>query len=215
MTTPATCPRCLKTFCNKNYVEKHHIERCKGPIVLRQDEEFISESASSAHTIDGRDSLPVYDYDINDCIGGPCVYVLHLVGNDYKFGVSGEIDVRTEMHMADFRKDGVVPKCVKMWKCESMQIMKDVEMKIKRLAKQLGILCARYGKKKEIIRVDNIDPIIERINKYVADMNRVAASTLRIRELEVHLALVEAINAGKRLDLEIMRLRAGMTSDFQ
>lgn len=192
----------------------------------------------------------VHHYDINDYVNNPCVYIIHLIDTDYKFGVSGEIDVRTDAHMVDFKKEGCAPKCIKVWKCETMQIMKDVEMKIKRLAKQQGILCTKYGKKKEIFSTPNIDYIISRIDKYVDDMTSAPMAVMKIRKIEAkkslvdsHRALVDShrsladsncalaaetrtladsqrllidsqktlidsVNEGKRLDLELARLRA-------
>ena len=144
------------------------------------------------------------EFDINDYTNQPCVYLLHLTANDYKFGVSGEIDVRIATHICDFRKDGYELRTVKLWKCDTMQIMKDTEAKIKLLAKQRNILVNKYGKK-EIITTDNIGYIVECIDKYVTEP---CSDSTRIRELEIT-AELERMRISlemRKFDVEMKRL---------
>ena len=214
------CPHCGKTLCNKYYVSKHAMNckmRPRGvqpPIVIMHvgDPECESEGESEGDVVEAPLAAPTVRprIDINEFVGHPCVYIFHLGGLDYKFGVSGEIDVRTDTHMAAFSSIGCAPMPVKYWRCASMQIMKDVEMKIKRLARGCGMLVQKYGRK-EIITTDDIAYVCERIDHYVGSGNDNCDISIRrleamVRVLEAKRQLVLADNEGKRLDLELLRM---------
>lgn len=150
--------------------------------------------------------ITYHELDLNNFTNHACVYLFHLKENDYKFGVSGGIDVRHDTHLRDFQKEGCNPKLIKVWKCENMQIMKDTELKIKILAKQNNILVAKYGKK-EIITTDDIAHVVTCIDKYVNSQNSRENTVMRIRESELRIAEINANNESKRLDNENLRLQ--------
>jgi len=156
-----------------------------------------------------------HDLDINDFTDSPCVYLIHVTDNDYKFGVSGEIDTRYDTHIATFTKEGYAPKLVKIWKCETMQIMKNTEMKIKRFASLNNILTPKYNRK-EIITTDDIAHVITRIDEYVNKQNSVNTLSIEICKLELITKGKQADAEGKRADAEGKRADAdGKQSDVE
>lgn len=108
-------------------------------------------------------------------VGKPCVYLFYIVTigmiSEFKFGVSGEIDVRIKKHEAKFAQLGFTnSQLYYIWECKSMQIMKDVEMMIKNTAHYNRIKLAKYGKK-ELIATNNIELVMTEINNYVKEKN--------------------------------------------
>lgn len=150
--------------------------------------------------------------DLNEFMDKPCVYLYHLKENYYKFGVSGEIVDRQVAHEHEFGKFGCVIKLIKLWNCASMKIMKDTEKKIKIFAAQNNILTAKYNQK-EIIRTDDIDVVIAKIDKYVAEQNSV--DTMEIRKLELEIERERIKLESKRLDFEIMKFKAQFAQSLQ
>lgn len=149
--------------------------------------------------------ITYHEYDINEFTDEPCVYLISLTETDFKFGVSGEIDCRSSSHFSKFRKLGLDPKIIKLWKCKTMKIMKDTESKIKLFAKHNNILANKYDQK-EIITTDNIEPIVENITKYINDQNFRENSAIEIKKMELEIRKLELENESKRLDIELKRL---------
>lgn len=129
------------------------------------------------------------DYDINDYTDQPCVYLIHLQHCNYKFGVSGDIDSRLRTHRRTFKKLGCKTQVVKLWRCSTMQIMRETEAKIKRLAKQNRILAPNYGQT-ETLTTDDIGFVIARIDQYVEALNAREFASSRERQLEMQLELM-------------------------
>lgn len=196
---------------------------------IRKNGEFISSFAQSKpkNTVDGlrneidsssRNEITkiineqqdqktkYYECDINEFTNNPCVYLFHLCSTDYKFGISGEIDVRKAEHNRNFKKYNIVPKQIKFWKCETMQIMRDTETKIKKLATQNNILVNKYDQK-EIITTGDIDFIVKKIDKYVNDQNSRETKVMEIKLLELKNKEKELENENMRLNIELLKLR--------
>lgn len=151
-------------------------------------EESLAENVKLAETIK-KGFIPTVSYqnfDINDYIDHPCVYLIHLIDNDYKFGETGEIDRRYYRHKNDFKKKGCDPKVVKIWICKTMKIMKHTEKKIKNFAEQNKIKVRKYGQT-EILQTDNIEPVIKVIDKYVEEHNAKDELTMKLRLAEIEL----------------------------
>lgn len=152
------------------------------------------------------------DVDMNDYREHPCIYLIHIRDNDYKFGETGEIDKRYYKHMNDFTKRGCKPKLIKIWKCKSMQIMKNTEKQIKHFASQNNIKVKKYDKT-EIITTDNIKPVVDVICKYVERGNKKDEDYQKVYlaelELENNRVLLEISNAKLekiRVKLELRKL---------
>lgn len=136
-------------------------------------------------------AVKYHDYDINDFTDQPCVYLLHLQQCDYKFGVSGDIYNRLDTHRRIFSKMGCNLRVVKLWRCANMQIMRETEAKIKRLAKFNNILIPKYGQT-ETITTDKIDYIVSNIDKYIMIQNDKEISCSEERKAELQIELVQA-----------------------
>ena len=155
--------------------------------------------------------ITYHECDINEFTNNPCVYLFHLRDNDYKFGVSGEIDVRKTTHSRKFKKHNIELKLIKLWRCETMQIMKDTELKIKNLASQNSILVNKY-EQREIISTDNISHIVERIDKYVTDQNFREITFMRIKERELDVIKIERENENLLLQIELFKLKNNISN---
>jgi hypothetical protein len=138
----------------------------------------------TAPIISNRPIIPQYNVDINDYIGYPCIYLIYLRDCDFKFGYSIEVDDRYNTHVKYFKNHKCEPQIVKLWKCETPRIMKDVESKIKTMAEHRGIRVSRY-KQTEIISTDDITRVITEIDKYVNELNASSTKITDLRRLEL------------------------------
>jgi prophage antirepressor-like protein len=143
--------------------------------------------------------------DINDYIDDPCIYLFHLKDNDYKYGRSGEIDVRSGVHMHSFKKHGCTIRLIKVWRCASMKIMTRVEKMIKTYARQNEIATEKYDQT-EIITTDNVDHVVAAIDKYVTTQNATSENVIKMQMMQLELQRLQLENEGRRLDLERARL---------
>jgi prophage antirepressor-like protein/predicted GIY-YIG superfamily endonuclease len=159
-----------------------------------------------------------YDFDINDFTKKPVVYLIHIIDSDYKFGFTDDISSRFSTHRREFKKQGHDIKLIKCWKYDTTSIAKDVENKIKLYAKQKGMLKNKYGLT-EIIEMDTINTLIERIDSYKESDDNACIDRkdeIRLKELELEIikaqSAVEIIRAQNepeilRLQLEFYKLK--------
>jgi len=180
----------------------------QGNIEKQQLEAQLEESQAevSRLRLGYKPTVTYHEVDINEFMDKPCVYLYHLKDNDYKFGVSGEIVDRQDAHEYKFGKKGCVVKLVKLWNCATMKIMKDTEKKIKLFAVQNNISVNKYNQK-EIIETDDIDVVVAKIDKYVAEQNATDVTVMRIREKEIDLEMKRTEVKSKKQDVETERLR--------
>ena len=106
--------------------------------------------------------------DINHYHRKPCIYLIHLEKNIYKFGMSGKIIKRWKTHSYEFGKFHLTPQLVNIWECVTSIDMEEIEKSIKLLADQEDIFVDLYGQK-EIIQTNNISFIFDKITEYVND----------------------------------------------
>lgn len=151
-----------------------------------------------------------HNIDLNDFIDHPCIYLIHLIDNDYKFGESGDIDTRYYDHVNTFKKEGCKPQAVKIWKCATMKIMTTTEKMIKRFAKYNNLQVAKYGKT-EIIVTNDIDTIVENIDKWVRKQNEEYVEIREMRKLEMEFQSLQfQLNTQlkmKRLEFATLKFR--------
>jgi prophage antirepressor-like protein len=175
--------------------------------------EIVALKQENAKLAEGyKPAITYHDYDINEFTDEPCIYLIHITGNDFKFGRTGGIDDRVDTHFANFRKLGFESKIINLWECKTMKIMKDTEMKIKLLAKHNGILAAKYGQK-EIIDTDNIDYIVKKITIYVTEQNSQETTIMRLKEKELDNRNKELENENLRLQIELLRLQKDLPKE--
>ncbi len=146
-----------------------------------------------------------HEYDINEFTDKPCVYLIGLSSTEYKFGISGEIDYRSNQHFCNFRKLGLEPRIIKLWNCETMKIMKDTEYKIKLFAKHNNIISDKFNQK-EILTTDNIEPVVIAITKYVDRQNSNHLKLSDTYEIEMKLELEKMKLENRKLEIEMKKL---------
>ena len=154
---------------------------------LRDRDTELKAKEAELTTLRG-DSSGSIIFNLDEYIDEPCVYLIHLGGIDYKFGVTGEIDVRLDTHFNAFKKLGLTPQIIKLWKCPSMKIMKATEKKIKLFSKHAGILVDKYDQK-EIISTSAPGVIIKHVTDYVTED---AGPQIEILKLQVELAKLQS-----------------------
>ncbi len=151
---------------------------------------------------------PVITYhpcDINDYIDEPCIYLLHLKDLDFKYGKSGEINVRIVTHTQEFKKHGCAVRIVKLWRCSTMKIMNKIEKMIKTYAQQTETAAEKYGQT-EILTTNNIDFVALTIDKYVERENRRCEKVADPERLKLETAKIQAEAERERIALERERV---------
>ncbi len=174
-------------------------------LTLQEVDELLALHQQVEHPKEPKPVIPYHPCDINDYIDDPCIYLFYLKDNDYKYGKSGEIDVRSGTHERDFRKHGCVIQLVKLWSCSSMGIMNKVERMIKGYARQRGIAAEKYGYT-EILTTADIGPVVLTIDKYVTKRNAAHDSPMKIQMMQLELESKRLEVELKRIDLERLRL---------
>lgn len=203
--------RCTGKYNSTNDIERQGLEK-----QLRDSATEIDtlKSENKRLSTEYKPKIIYHECDINDYVDQPCVYLFHLEATYYKFGYSGEVDDRELKHNNNFKKYNVSPRLVKLWKCETMKIMKDTESKIKKLARQNKILVEKYDQK-EIISTDDVGHVVKKIDKYISDQNSRETTSMRIKEKELDIAKINAKNESKRLDIELYKLKNNMTPSIR
>lgn len=157
--------------------------------------------------------------DINDYIDDPAIYLYGLGNHKYKFGRSGEMKIRSKTHDRNFKKHGYEPDIIKIWVCDTMQIMTKVESCIKTFIWQNKIGVDDLGQK-EIFETNNIAPVIVAVGKYVDKHNAQSKIAVENKRLNIELIKaeaarsqaeankIEAINRSKELKIEKIKFRS-------
>ncbi len=147
-------------------------------------------------------------YDLNRYRGSSCIYLIHIADNDYKYGRSNSADTRIITHISAFTECGYSSALVKIWKCETAEIMINVEGMITKYAKWNDLLVdfAKY-KQREIITTDDIDGFVSIIDEYVEGENsRCERTTDAEKLLRLEIAKIQAEIESKRIELERERI---------
>ena len=154
----------------------------------RQNMPTIADDASAPNTVP--DKVPLEDiiipvvtlprrtqitysalFDVTCYRRCPCVYLFHIHDNDYKYGISQDIERRAKEHAAHF---GSITQhqitLVGAWKCDSVAVASEVESRIKTLTMTRGMRCVKYGKT-EMLTSNNIDALSQIIDEYVLEGN--------------------------------------------
>jgi prophage antirepressor-like protein len=109
-----------------------------------------------------------YKYDINNYDKKSVIYIIYIIDDLYKFGITDNLRNR----LITLKKDINFQYVVKLYDVENFRDAKTVESKIKHQIKSLGI-ASIYKSKTEIIKVTDeypIDYIIDMTDKYVRDL---------------------------------------------
>lgn len=106
--------------------------------------------------------LNKYDFDPNMYKNKEVLYLISIKDDIYKFGITADIVKRLRAHKENFNYQYVI-KC---WDCINRSISKNIEDAFKLYAKH-GKIDHKLNNEKEIIKTNNIDLIIQVINKYV------------------------------------------------
>ncbi|QYB17600.1 hypothetical protein PV-S19_0236 [Pacmanvirus S19] len=154
-----------------------------------------------------------HQIDINEFIDKSVIYLLHITEYDYKFGVTGDIEKRIATHKSDFKKLGFDINIVKLWKCESANIMSSIEKMIKNIAGQNNMLVKKY-EKTEIINTGDISIIVDKIDDYVSDKNiidsryfELESKRLEIESKRADKEIIDAQNEQFRLKIKMKELK--------
>jgi predicted GIY-YIG superfamily endonuclease len=152
-------------------------------------------------------------HDITKYTDKPCVYLFHLRGNEYKYGVTDDILKRAKDHQGEFGKYGIVITLEEIYECRSTAVARLVESRIKTFAMTRGHDTPVYGKT-EIITTEDIDAYAHQIDAYVKIENEthdrvhgLYADNLRLREKELELQIIQAQPTELNIQLMQMKIR--------
>lgn len=131
-----------------------------------------------------------YMHDISEdlnMINSPCIYLLHLKDDFYKFGQTVDIKRRLNEHENDFSKYDIKFNKIKIWSCHTIDTIIKGEKLIKSHAKINKLLVHKYDKK-EILKLEYTENIIKLIDNYVVkendmnDPNKILKINIHIKE---------------------------------
>jgi len=105
-----------------------------------------------------------FEFDINKFIGTEVLYLLHLVDDYYKFGITGNIKKRLSDHKRLLKYKSII-KC---WDVNNRTASKPIEDKIKLYIKHQKI-SSTYESATEIIKTSDINKCIKVFDSYVND----------------------------------------------
>jgi prophage antirepressor-like protein len=180
------------------FTQNDKIQRLEKELEVTQSEFDETKTEVERLQQDYKPQVVYHPVDINDFIDDSCVYLIHINGDYFKFGLTTRMCRRVLEHDKNFRKRKCDPKLVNIWRCCTSKIMHLVEMMIKNYLIHNGIKVREFDQT-EIIKTDNIQHIVDIITKYVTRYNNLNESTADMRKLEL-------VNEGKRLDLEMRKL---------
>jgi prophage antirepressor-like protein len=136
--------------------------------------------------------------------GKDCIYILHIKDNIYKFGKSSELKDRLNNHKNNLNYIQII----KIYICENMNKMKEVEDSIKKLVKDYKINII-YENHIEIFNTTNeitINKVINEINKIFDTINNLSIDDIKNNILIEKISLLEAnldyFNKSKLLELK-------------
>jgi hypothetical protein len=138
--------------------------------------------------------------DMNDFVGDTCIYLIHITEDYFKFGLTVKFVNRGNTHFANFQKQGYKPQYINAWKCISAKAMWNVENAVKQYIKQHRIR-VKFAGETEIIKTDDIQHIVDKINSYVEHENEADIVALKIKHIE--LTIEEKRVDNRHLELSI------------
>lgn len=161
-----------------------------------QMEKVFRESASTESLNKLTNPILVFnDYvtDIKKYVGKEVVYLIELLNNEYKFGITADIIVRLSTHKTNFGHIAVV----KIWDGINRSITLRVEDNIK-LYTKYNKINIKKGTSTELFKTDNILKMIEIIDGYVGEATKDHYVQISDRKLSQQLELVN--NVSKLID---------------
>jgi prophage antirepressor-like protein len=191
----------------KQQLDQAQIEKQRADKLERELEE--SKAENEVLKLDYKPNVVYQDIDVNELADDSCIYLIHITEDFFKFGVTNGVDNRAYDHFTYFKKKGYDPKIVNVWKCVKAKAMSIIELKIKRYAKQHAIRANLAGKT-EIIKTDDIQHIVDKIDRYVEKSNTMDTGFIKIKELELTIELTKQENEGKRCEIELKKLDIDM-----
>ena len=132
--------------------------------------------------------LNKYDFDVNLYIGKEILYLLYIKDNIYKFGVTNDIIKRFSRHKKELEYDYVV-KC---WDCKNRSISTQIENAVK-IYIRLHNLNFIYKQQTEIIKIDDIEPLIKMFDNHVKKQVDIDNNQFKNAELDQKIKLMEKI----------------------
>jgi len=146
-----------------------------------------------------------YDFDVNMYIGKEILYLLYIKDNIYKFGVTNDIIERFLRHKRQLKYDYVV-KC---WDCKNRSISTKIENAIKIYARlhEINII---YEKQTEIIKIDDINPLIKMFDNYVKKQIDEHNSQYKNVKLEQRIKLIEKVAELQRNEFKMVEKHCEM-----
>lgn len=119
------------------------------------------------------------NYDINNFKKKSVVYLIHVKGNLYKFGITDAITKRLDQHKNDYNYSDIV----RLWSVQNKTIAESVETDINSQMKHLKLLTKYRGHKELFVtnEENSINDIIAQVESYIEKHNGSISSNETVR----------------------------------
>lgn len=141
--------------------------------------------------------LNKYDFDVNKYHKKEVLYLLKVKDDIYKFGITINIAKRLNEHQRGITYEYVH----KVWNCINRSISKLIEDDIKRY-NRINKLNFKYGVHTEVIKINDINPIIKIYDNYVENRTCEYKKTFNNRKLEQKIEIIDKMIESQKLENE-------------
>lgn len=139
---------------------KHWITSEVLPSIRKTGEYKINNMITYDNTSDNTNDNTI-ETEIAEYTNKDCVYILHIKENIYKYGYSSDLETRLTNHMNKLNYD----KKIKFYILDNINQAKQLEKQIKYYLRKYK-LSIKYENQTEIFKTDNINNVIENIDKF-------------------------------------------------
>jgi prophage antirepressor-like protein len=166
--------------------------RQKGEYKLNNINENILENTIDENIIeyDNND-----DTEINDYVNKDCVYIIKIKDDIYKFGYSSKLDIRLSTHKnkLDYEKK------IRIYILDNINQAIKLEKQLKYFFRKNNMLI-KYENQKEIFQTDDIDNVIEKIDKFAESIKN--KNIDNYNDVQEEDTITEKYNDELKLELE-------------
>lgn len=150
------------------------------------------------------DKLPKLFIDINNYLNKSCLYILQVINNLYKFGITDDIKRRLSEHKRELKFTDII----KIYELNNFSICKEIENKIKTLVSQLKIN-KKQDNSIEFFETNNeitLEYILSFINKYIDEENTKTNEPFELQKYKLDIEKLKLEVENKKLDLEKIKI---------
>ncbi|SIP85965.1 Hypothetical protein PACV_250 [Pacmanvirus A23] len=136
----------------------------------------------------------------------PHIYLVAITETDFKFGMTEGFNSRGKLRFNNYRRLGLDPKIIKIWRCETTKIMKETMNKINSFASKHKIN-NKYNR--NLITTDDINPMIDYVSNIIKKQNSQYEMNFQVKKimLDIECIELEITNLGLEIELKNLELK--------